>query len=290
MLFNVIFFTHAVLFYALLYGFRIGVNATIYVTMISLGVTVNLLEWLRPRNPAYRPNRNDMARNVVFMVLEHALYRPLYILLMLNIVDPLMIAYPEISFLAPLWPRELPLFVQSVIAVFFMTLGSYWTHRWQHTVPAFWRFHRFHHIPRKLTWFISFWSHPLHFFFTAAGTILFPVLFAMPSEAILLTVVLTLIVGSENHGNYVTGRSPLNIIFPSIWEHEIHHSQKIPESNSNYGVGFLFWDHAFGTYTAPDPLRRIEAGVSEVPLDSSTPHWKMLLNEYLLAFRPSVKI
>ena len=46
----------------------------------------------------------------------------------------------------------LPRWSQFLIAIFLFELGTYWGHRWAHTVPFLWRFHAVHHSSEHLDW------------------------------------------------------------------------------------------------------------------------------------------
>ena len=56
-----------------------------------------------------------------------------------------------------------------------------------------------------------------------------------------------------------------NVALPDRWDrwyrlalvspnmHRVHHSNKMPETNSNYASGLAIWDRLFGSYRERDP-------------------------------------
>ena len=46
--------------------------------------------------------------------------------------------------------------------------------------------------------------------------------------------------------------------------HRVHHSPTMPETNTNYGLMFTWWDRLLGSYSPPDP--RHATGLDTVDL------------------------
>ena len=55
----------------------------------------------------------------------------------------------------------LPRWSQFLIAIFIFELGTYWGHRWAHTMPFLWRFHAVHHSSEHLDWAAASRLHPV---------------------------------------------------------------------------------------------------------------------------------
>ena len=141
-------------------------------------------------------------------------------------------------------------------------LASYWVHRWMHEIPFLWSIHQVHHSADRLTPFTLLRVHPLELFLhlgrhiLVAGVIsgLFNYWTSHP-----LTVVTFLGVNAGNALFFAWGANlrhshvkltywkPLECIFVSPHQHQIHHSTDPAHHQRNYGSKFALWDWAMGT-------------------------------------------
>ena len=139
----------------------------------------------------------------------------------------------------------LPLAARFGLGFLLMDLTFYYWHRANHRIPVLWRFHNVHHIDPDLDVSTAFRFH--------VGEVLFSVAFRVVQIGLLGVSPLTYVIyesvfqGSTffHHSNV---RLPLrverllNIILVTPRMHGIHHSVIEPETNSNYGVVFSWWD------------------------------------------------
>jgi sterol desaturase/sphingolipid hydroxylase (fatty acid hydroxylase superfamily) len=139
----------------------------------------------------------------------------------------------------------LPLAARFGLGFLLMDLTFYYWHRANHRIPVLWRFHNVHHIDPDLDVSTALRFH--------AGEVLFSVACRVVQIGLLGVSPLTYMVyesifqGSTlfHHSNV---RLPLrverllNIILVTPRMHGIHHSVIEPETNSNYGVVFSWWD------------------------------------------------
>lgn len=136
----------------------------------------------------------------------------------------------------------------------------YWLHRWLHTVPLLWRFHRVHHSARVLNPLTFYRVHPVE-------NLLFGVRFALTSGVV--TALFIYLFGSEITTYDILGVNGFVMIFMAIgsnlrhshirlqfynWleyifispaQHQIHHANKT--MNKNYGGSLAIWDLIFGS-------------------------------------------
>ena len=186
---------------------------------------------------------------------------------------------PITTFAAALWAQsqqigllnmvELSGWSVVVITLLARSLISWLVHFASHKVPLLWRIHRVHHLDTHLDVSTTFRLHPLE---SVIGFfIVIPVVigFGLSPWVLIVYEVLDAGINVFTHAN-IRLPKPLDrvlrlaIVTPDM--HRIHHSSFQPETDSNYGAVFSFWDRLFGTYVrdtarGPDTL---ELGLESV--------------------------
>lgn len=176
----------------------------------------------------------------------------------------------------------LPLWIVQVLALLlFQSCLHYWLHRLEHTIPALWSLHKFHHSADRMTILTA--ARETHFvrgveavavavpmgFFTGP-TVATP----SPGNPIFAIVVIyfvyqTFIVMNSYfcHSNLDTGYGWIGrwlIVSPRM--HRLHHATLPEYYNKNFSNDLVVWDRLFGTYAACDPAsdtRSIPIGLPE---------------------------
>ena len=151
----------------------------------------------------------------------------------------------------------LPAWLAFLVAFLALDLVIYLQHVIFHAVPALWRLHMTHHSDLDFDATTGVRFHPLEILLSLAiklAAIL--VLGPSPLAVVGFEVVLN---GTSlfNHGNV---RLPAALDRVLRWlvvtpdMHRVHHSAAAPETNSNFGFNFPWWDRLFGTYRAQPRL------------------------------------
>ena len=139
----------------------------------------------------------------------------------------------------------LPHIARFGVGFLLMDLTFYYWHLANHRIPMLWRFHNVHHIDPDLDVSTALRFH--------AGEVLFSVAFRVVQIGFLGVSPLTYVIyESAFQGNTLFHHSNvrlplrverlLNIILVTPRMHGIHHSVIEPETNSNYGIVFSWWD------------------------------------------------
>lgn len=177
------------------------------------------------------------------------------------VVDGLLAALLPLAFalvpqakIAPIWPTELPLAVQLVLALLAAELFQYWIHRWMHERPLLWRLHAVHHSAPRLYWLNAGRFHPLDtaLSYTVSSAPLW--ILGCPVETITLFAVFTGVHGMLQHANIELRLGWLNWVFSMSELHRWHHSRDVERANANYGANLILWDIVFGTRYLPDDV------------------------------------
>jgi len=174
------------------------------------------------------------------------------------------------AFGSSLWPSELPLALQLVLALVVVEFFQYWVHRFEHELDWLWRFHATHHSAPRLYWLNAARFHFVDILILNVAYLVPLVALGAPEPVFVLWVVASSVHGICQHANMQIRCGPLNWIFSMAELHRWHHSPLVRESNTNYGQTLILWDIVFGTRFLPsdrDPPAEIGlAGLSAFPM------------------------
>ena len=179
-----------------------------------------------------------------------------------------------------------PVWAQVLLWACVGTLLNYWMHRAFHSFPILWRFHKVHHSDTLLDATTGFRHHPGE---QVASVLVYavPTLILQPTPEVILIVSLLEIFSSIfTHINlplpqwldHILG---MVIITPRM--HNLHHSDYQPETDSNFGATFVWWDCLFGTYL-DQPLQTAEKfrfGLDDVPKAEAEDLVQVLISPFL---------
>jgi sterol desaturase/sphingolipid hydroxylase (fatty acid hydroxylase superfamily) len=174
----------------------------------------------------------------------------------------LVMLTPITAVLAAQWARSngvgvlnfthAPFWLAAVATVLLRSLAGYFLHRVQHEVRMLWRIHRVHHCDTHIDISTSLRNHPLEIVVLFGGTV--PLALAAGFDPWVLAAyeLFDNMINAFAHANVRLPEKidrPLRWIFVTPNMHCLHHSAWQPETDSNYGVVFSFWDRLFGTYS-----------------------------------------
>lgn len=145
---------------------------------------------------------------------------------------------------------DLPLWAAMAVSVVLLDLLIYLQHRLFHAVPLLWRLHRVHHADTEMDATTGLRFHPLELLLSVFIKMAAVVALGAPPEGVLLFEIILNASSMFEHAA-ITLPPRLDaalrrvIITPSL--HRIHHSERLEETNSNFGFNLSLWDHWFGT-------------------------------------------
>ncbi len=137
------------------------------------------------------------------------------------------------------------------IALLLFDVWTYGWHRAVHRVPVLWRFHRMHHSDPQMDVTTANRFHPGEILASSVLRLaVIPLLGLRFGEVVLYETLLQFLVQLQ-HANVALPASlekPMRALFITPILHKIHHSRDQPETDSNYGSLFSFWDRLFRSY------------------------------------------
>lgn len=146
------------------------------------------------------------------------------------------------------------LFATAVVYVamfFLLDMAIYWQHRAMHVIPLLWRLHRVHHSDRAIDCSTGLRFHPFEIVLSMLYKVLVVLAFGIPPEVVIVFEIVLNATSLFNHGNLnIPPRfdSILRHVIVTPDMHRIHHSQRVEETNSNYGFSVSIWDYLFHSY------------------------------------------
>lgn len=217
--------------------------------LLALGLLLCL--WVEGRWPLVGSLQNRASRwqtnigiyvlGAVFMALA---YEPL---------NTLAIEWGALPGWGGLAATDWPTWVKIVLGLLVIDLFQYLLHAASHHVPWWWRLHKIHHSDTSMDASTAIRHHPLETLVNAFLLVLLMAASGMPVYAIFLYAALQELHALFCHAN--VGVPPgvdkyLRYLVVTPDMHAVHHSVRMDEGNSNFGMVFPWWDRIFRSYCA----------------------------------------
>ncbi|MFH7326678.1 sterol desaturase family protein [Desulfurivibrio sp. C05AmB] len=144
----------------------------------------------------------------------------------------------------------LPFWLQLLLGVVILDFFLWLWHLLNHEVPLLWRFHRVHHSDMNMDVSTASRFHLGEIMISGLIRLAVIYTFGLSLAAYLLFEILVSLSIQFHHSSLrvspVFERFWVLLLVPPFF-HRIHHSIRIRERNTNYGIIFSFWDRFFGT-------------------------------------------
>ncbi|WP_262696080.1 sterol desaturase family protein [Kordiimonas aquimaris] len=249
--------------------------AALVLTFIALAF---LLERAVPFDTAFNKPHGDRARD-----FYHALFNEASSVIGVALVPVLagLVTIPSI------WPTELPLVLQLLMAIFIADIGITLVHYASHRIDALWRLHAVHHSIKRMYGFNGLMKHPLHQLLETLGGTAPLLLMGIPQEVLLLFVVAVLLQLLLQHSNVAYFVGPLKRVLVVNVLHRFHHLKTGEEGDVNFGLFTTFTDYLLGT-AYYDENRVISSGDLGIAAQPNYP--TSYLRQLVQPFKPQEKV
>jgi sterol desaturase/sphingolipid hydroxylase (fatty acid hydroxylase superfamily) len=144
--------------------------------------------------------------------------------------------------------------------------AGYWIHRWYHSNPILWEFHKVHHSQTELTFVTSWRNHVVEQLATNLVMLVPLMALGMPLWFWAPVYFLQLVFEGLQHCDLKWRYGWLYPILVSPMFHAIHHAPDIARQSSNYGKILGIWDHLFGTLYAGERPTRYGLADADMPV------------------------
>ena len=221
------------------------------VVFLILFTVFAVLETLAPRRVRVQPRRARWITNLSITVLNTLALR------VLAIAAPFLAVGAAVDAWSNGWGLlnqvSWPLWVEILTALLVLDFAIWLQHLITHKVPLFWRFHRMHHADRDMDVTTALRFHPVEIL--ASMGLKIGLVYALGPQAVAVVLFEVLLNGTAlfNHANLSLPRwldRVLRLVLVTPDMHQVHHSKRREEHDSNYGFALSVWDRIFGTYRA----------------------------------------
>lgn len=231
--------------------------------MAGAFVLLVVLEWAKPFRRAVQPKPARWFTNLALFAIDTLAVRLLLPVAMVGMA--LLAAERGWGLLNAI---ALPAWLAFVLTIVALDLALWVQHWATHRVAWLWRLHRVHHTDRDFDVTTAARFHPLEILPSMVWKVAVVAALGAPALAVFVFEVGFAIATLFTHANLslpATWDSALRKLIVTPDMHRIHHSVRMPETNSNYGTLLSGWDRLFGTYTAQaqQPQRDMVIGLEE---------------------------
>jgi sterol desaturase/sphingolipid hydroxylase (fatty acid hydroxylase superfamily) len=144
-----------------------------------------------------------------------------------------------------------------IVGLIALDLFDYFWHRWNHTIPFLWRFHKVHHSDLDIDLSTSLRFHPGELFISALVKFVWVTLLG-PSIWTFAVFEIGITLASQfHHSNLrLNGVLEKNLAFLTVTPrfHAHHHALETLRRGVNFSTMFSVWDRVFGTYLEEDQV------------------------------------
>jgi len=162
---------------------------------------------------------------------------------------------------------SMPVWLQLIAGLLLLDLiGAWLVHYVQHKVKWMWKFHIIHHSDTHVDTTTANRHHPGESVFRAVFTTLAVFICGAPMWLVFLYQTVSVVIAQFNHANIKMNKridKILTYIIVTPNMHRVHHHYIRPETDTNYGNIFPFWDKLFGTYSNM-PVEQVRYGLDVV--------------------------
>ncbi len=175
---------------------------------------------------------------------------------------------------------SMPGWLKIILGILILDFALYIWHLLNHAVPFLWRFHRVHHSDMNMD--VSTASRFHIGEILMSGLVRMMVVYSV-GVSFITYMLFEIMVNFSIQFHHSSIR--VNPIFEKIWVlffvppsmHRVHHSVKIKERDSNYGVLFSFWDRFLNTLTWGIDQSKILIGIGSHRKFKNLGFWHMWL-------------
>lgn len=226
------------------------------VVMLAIGWN-RIAELATPYDWRWTRARGDRSRDILHAVANESLT-----------IAGLLVAPLIVDRLSwdPLWPSELPFALEVVLAVVVADAGITLAHLASHRVGLLWRLHAVHHSATRMYGFNGLMKHPLHQTVETLAGVSPLLLLSVPTPVAAALAAIVVIQLNVQHSNATYLAGALHRWCALNQAHRLHHRNRVPEGDVNFGLFLLVWDRILHTYVPPtsDSLCDGEVGLAGV--------------------------
>ena len=208
--------------------------------VVAAGISsVAVLERVQPYQQEWNEDHDDTRVDIL-----HAAFS---LTLIITVVEIVSIARSFLP-IATLWPFEVSLVWQLLLAGLIIDFGLWFMHWLSHKNDVLWRLHALHHSSERLYWLNGERRHPISAIVLSSPGLMVVILLGAPANVIGAWFAIVGVHLAFQHANldYTVGgfRKLLGVAEVHRW----HHKREYEDAQVNFGEFWMLWDQLFGTY------------------------------------------
>ena len=208
--------------------------------VVAAGIlSVAVLERVQPYQQEWNEDHDDTRVDIL-----HAAFS---LTLIITVVEIVSIARSFLP-LGTLWPSEVSLVWQLLLAGLIIDFGLWFMHWLSHRNEVLWRLHALHHSSERLYWLNGERRHPISAIVLSSPGLMVVILLGAPANVIGAWFAIVGVHLAFQHANldYTVGgfRKLLGVAEVHRW----HHKREYEDAQVNFGEFWMLWDQLFGTY------------------------------------------
>ena len=208
--------------------------------VVAAGIMcVAVLERVQPYQQEWNEDHDDTRVDIL-----HAAFS---LTLIITVVEIVSIARSFLP-IATLWPFEVSLVWQLLLAGLIIDFGLWFMHWLSHKNDVLWRLHALHHSSERLYWLNGERRHPISAIVLSSPGLMVVILLGAPANVIGAWFAIVGVHLAFQHANldYTVGgfRKLLGVAEVHRW----HHKREYEDAQVNFGEFWMLWDQLFGTY------------------------------------------
>ena len=200
---------------------------------------VAVLERVQPYQREWNEDHDDTRVDIL-----HAAFSLTLIITVVEIVSLSRSFLP----IATLWPSQMNLAWQLLLAGLIIDFGLWFMHWLSHKNDVLWRLHALHHSSERLYWLNGERRHPISAIMLSSPGLMVVILLGAPANVIGAWFAIVGVHLAFQHANldYTVGvfRKLLGVAEVYRW----HHKREYEDAQVNFGEFWMLWDQLFGTY------------------------------------------
>lgn len=164
--------------------------------------------------------------------------------------------------------------------ILLLDFWTYWWHRFNHSLPFLWRFHKVHHSDPQMDVTTANRFHLGEILLSSILRLPVFLVIGVTLDELVIYEILLFTNTQVHHANIGFPEKVdrlLRIFFTSPAMHKVHHSRVSSETNSNYTSLLSIWDRIFRSFHLHDQPQTIQYG-----LDSSNKEEQLTIKGLLL--------
>jgi len=208
--------------------------------VVAAGILcVAVLERVQPYQREWNEDHDDTRVDIL-----HAAFSLTLIITVVEIVSLSRSFLP----IATLWPSQMNLAWQLLLAGLIIDFGLWFMHWLSHKNDVLWRLHALHHSSERLYWLNGERRHPISAIVLSSPGLMVVILLGAPANVIGAWFAIVGVHLAFQHANldYTVGvfRKLLGVAEVHRW----HHKREYEDAQVNFGEFWMLWDQLFGTY------------------------------------------